>query len=427
MDKELRTARHLRGEITVPGDKSISHRAAMIGAIAEGVTEIGGFLRAADPLSTLQCIHDLGVETKFLSDTLSVHGKGLHGLRRPEKILDAGNSGTTIRLLTGILAGQKFSSEISGDAYLTQRPMRRIIEPLTLMGASISASRQQTAPLTITSVERLHAIDYVLPVASAQVKSAILLAGIFADGTTSVFESKKSRDHTERMLNLEIDHSNGMNVVKVVGKRPIYAKQFYVPGDPSSAAFFIVAGLIVPNSEIVIKNISVNPTRIGFIQVLQSMGANIKLEGENIVGGETIGNVVVSNSSLQSNIVLRGKIIPNIIDEIPILAVAAIFAKGTFEVRDASELRTKECDRIRAICYNIKAMGLEVEEFQDGFAFESKDRLLPSIYDSFGDHRIAMAFGIAGVASEGRSMVTNAECVDISFPSFWKTLEQLVD
>lgn len=425
MDLTVTKAKSLQGEITVPGDKSISHRAVMIGAISEGVTEITGFLGAADPVSTLSCFQHLGIEHKFENGKLLIYGKGLYGLRKPTTMLDAGNSGTTIRLLSGILAGQKFTTMISGDQYLVKRPMRRIIDPLTDMGAKITAAEHMTAPLTIHGVNPLKAIEYELPVASAQVKSAVLLAGLYANGTTRVIEHDLSRDHTERMLDLHSERAEGRNIISVKGGRQINARHFIVPGDPSSAAFFIVAGLIVPKSHIVIRNVGLNPTRIGFIALLRQMKANIKIENERVVGGELIGDVIVSASELTSNITLSGNIIPNVIDEIPILSVAGAFSNGSFSVKDAGDLRNKETDRISAICTNLRKMGIDVEEFKDGFAFETKNKLVAAEFDSFDDHRIAMASGIAALALNGESKILNAECVSISFPSFWETIRSL--
>lgn len=425
MNRIVSSAHSLQGEITVPGDKSISHRAVMIGAISNGVTEISGFLNAADPLSTLSCFQQLGIHHTLENNTLFVHGKGLYGLHQPTSILDAGNSGTTIRLLSGILAGQNFSSTITGDQYLCRRPMKRIIEPLTAMGARITAHDNFTAPLTIDGSYPLKAIDYKLPIASAQVKSAILFAGLYADGTTRVIETESSRNHTERMLGLRIEHIDSATVISVNGGMQIPARQFLVPGDPSSAAFFIVAALIVPHSHVVIKNVGLNPTRTGFISILKNMNARLSVESEREIGGELIGDVVVESSELKTNITVSGNIIPNIIDEIPILSVAAAFANGTFTIRDAADLRNKETDRIKAICHNLRKMGLDVEEYSDGFAFESKNNIIPNEFDSFDDHRIAMAFGIASLALKGESKVLNAECVGISFPEFWHTIELL--
>ena len=427
MDKILQPARHLRGEITVPGDKSISHRAVLIGSLSEGTTEVVGFLNAADPQSTLECVRALGIETSLTPRALQIVGKGLHGYREPKAQLSAGNSGTTIRLLSGILAGQKFPSQISGDQYLVRRPMKRIIDPLTEMGAHVVGTDKLTAPLKFFPSEKLHGITYELPIPSAQVKSAILLAGLFADGTTTVEETQGSRDHTERMLGVTTTRTTTKTQVSLVGGRQIPAKQFYIPGDPSSAAFFVVAGLITQDSELLIKNVGINPTRTGFLNVLRSMGGNISIENERLIGGEPIGDLVVKSSSLRSNVILEGSIIPNIIDEIPILAVAAAFAVGTFEVRGAFELRNKESDRIGAVCENLSLMGLDVEELEDGFAFNSTSLLIPSTFDSFGDHRIAMAFGVAAANLQGESTIKDSGCVDISFPAFWDTLHTLAN
>ncbi|MBP6673113.1 MAG: 3-phosphoshikimate 1-carboxyvinyltransferase, partial [Bacteroidetes bacterium] len=380
---------------------------------------------AADPLSTVSCFAALGIKHSFEKDRLFIHGNGLHGLRFSLTELDAGNSGTTIRLISGILAGQPFQTKISGDQYLIKRPMKRIIDPLTKMGAKISSTERFTAPLTIDPVAALHAIDYELPIASAQVKSAVLLAGLFADGTTRVIEHEPSRDHTERMLGLTPVKENGRTIISVNGGTALQARPFTVPGDPSSAAFFIVAALIVPGSEITITNVGLNPTRIGFLTVLKQMGASITIENERIIGGEPIGDIVVQYSELTANITISGEIIPNVIDELPILSVAAAFAVGTFEVKGAQDLRNKETDRIKAVCTNLRKLGLTVEEFTDGFAFESKKDLLSSDFDSFDDHRIAMAFGIAALALPGESTIINAECVSISFPIFWETVQSI--
>ncbi len=426
MDKILTKAKHLRGELVVPGDKSISHRAVMIAALAEGTSEITGFLAAADPLSTIACFKALGVEYEISNDIVRVHGKGLLGLREPASMLNAGNSGTTIRLISGILAGQKFPTRISGDEYLVKRPMKRIIEPLMKMGARISSTEKFTAPLAISPVAKLNAIRYELPIASAQIKSAVLLAGLYAEGTTCVVETEQSRDHTERMLGLQSKKIDGKNCITVEGGMKLRSTQFAVPGDPSSAAFFIVAGLIVPHSEILIKNVGLNPTRIGFLSVLKKMGGQIEILDEKIVGGEPIGNILVKSSSLTTDFVVEGEIIPNIIDEIPILAIAAVFAKGKIIFKNAADLRNKECDRIKAVCNNFSLMGIETEESPDGFAFESKIDVHTSEFNSFGDHRIAMSFGIASLALDGESKILDAGCVDISFPTFWQTLQILI-
>jgi 3-phosphoshikimate 1-carboxyvinyltransferase len=426
MQRPLKSGSILRGDISVPGDKSISHRSVMIGAIANGVTEITGFLQAADPLSTVSCMRGLGVEIDVEKHRILIHGNGLQSLTKPESMLDAGNSGTTIRLLSGILAGQKFATVISGDKYLVKRPMKRIVDPLRQMGADVRASDTGTAPLDFSPTGRLHAIRYELPIASAQVKSAVILAGLFAEGTTQVVEKTPSRDHTERMLGLTPSMEGTTSVISVEGGTELTARPFAVPGDPSSAAFFIVAALISRDAEIVVRNIGLNPTRIGFLDVLQRMGGKITIENARVIGGEQIGDIVVKSSSLKNTEPLKGSIIPNIIDEIPVLAVAGAFAEGVFEVRDARDLRAKECDRIAAVCHNLRALGIAVEEYEDGFAFEPKRIVSSTMFESFGDHRIAMAFGVAALSLPSGSTMNDADCVDISFPPFWNLLHSLI-
>lgn len=425
MDKVLSPAQSLHGIITVPGDKSISHRSVLIGALSEGTSEIEGFLDAADPLSTLSCINALGIKHAFVNKTLLLYGRGLFGLQPSSSVLDAGNSGTTIRLLSGILSGQPFASSISGDQYLTRRPMKRIIDPLEKMGAHITSSPECTAPLHIQGRYPLTPIDYELPVASAQVKSAVLLAGLYAEGETRVIESKPSRDHTERMLHLSKKLENGKTITSVTSGKKFRGDKYLVPGDPSSAAFFIVAGLIVPHSEILIRNVGLNPTRTGFIDVLLAMNADIIIENKRTIGGEPVGDIIVRTSELRNGRTLEGDIIPNIIDEIPILSIAGMFAQGLFCIRGAKDLRNKESDRIHSMCTNIRLTGIDVEEFDDGFAFESKNNLFQAEFDSFDDHRIAMAFGIASLVLKGETKIKNAECVSISFPAFWELLQSL--
>ncbi len=399
----------------------------MLGAIANGVTEITGFLQAADPISTVNCMRRLGVEIDAGESRIIIHGKGLHSLMKPDAMLDAGNSGTTMRLLSGILAGQKFPTMISGDKYLVKRPMKRIVEPLRQMGADVRSRAEGTAPLEFYPAPTgLHAIRYELPIPSAQVKSAILLAGLFAEGTTQVVETTPSRDHTERMLGLTPVQDGGVTVISVVGGTERAAVPFAVPGDPSSAAFFIVAALVAKDAEIVVRSIGLNPTRIGFLDVLTRMGGAITIDNERVVGGERIGDVVVKSSVLKNQGPLSGGIIANIIDEIPVLAVAGAFAEGVFEVRDARDLRAKECDRIAAVCHNLRALGITVEEYEDGFAFEPKRIVSSTVFESFGDHRIAMAFGVAALALQEESVMNDADCVDISFPPFWELLHSLI-
>ena len=413
----------LRGEVRVPGDKSISHRSFMIAALAEGRSTIRNASTAGDPMSTQGCIEALGIRVRRVGDVIEVHGKGLHGLSAPNGPLDAGNSGTTMRLMTGILSGQRFNSVLTGDEFLNRRPMGRIIDPLTEMGAQIAATDQRTAPLHIFTVEKLSPICYRLPLPSAQVKSAVLFAGLYAGGTTEVVEPVTSRDHTERMLGLKVGTGPNGRSVTIDGGMKIPAREFIVPGDVSAAAFWMVAACIVPDSELRIFNVGLNPTRRGVIDVLLSMGARITIEDEREVSGEPMGDLIVRTSSLQ-NTKLSGSIIPNIIDEIPVLAVAAAVSKGKFEVRDAHDLRNKECDRIAAVANNLIGMGVDVDVYDDGFSFEGIPALKGARLDSYSDHRIAMAFAVAALVARGATTIEKSHYASISFPTFWDVLEQ---
>ena len=413
------------GTVTVPGDKSISHRALMISALANGTSEIHGYLDAADPHSTLQCLRDLGVDIQIEDSIITVRGQGLHGLRAPSRILDAGNSGTTIRLLTGILAGQSFSTTITGDDSLRQRPMKRIIEPLSRMGARIQSSETQTAPLTIAGVSPLHPMDYRMHISSAQVKSAILFAGLFADGITRVSETTQTRDHTERMLGLTPVKSGDSFLIEVVGGTELRAQRFQVPGDVSSAAFLISAALLVPHSELQILNVGLNPTRTRMIEFFRSVGGSIVTTSESTVAGEPLGDLLVRSSELHGSVELGGKQVVELIDEIPIIAVTLALSGCSLAIRGATDLRNKESDRIRSIVINLRLLGVEVEEYADGFAFQPKNPLIAAECNSFADHRIAMAFGVAGLVLNGHTVITQSECVDISFPSFWELLRSV--
>jgi 3-phosphoshikimate 1-carboxyvinyltransferase len=421
MDIAIPKSKGLKGTYFLPGDKSISHRAMMISALADGMSEIIGYSAAADPQSTRRCFSDLGIAVEEHDEVLHVYGKGLNGLRVSDKSLDCGNSGTTMRLLSGIMAGQKFSSTLVGDESLSRRPMKRVMNPLHLMGANIQGTAGQTAPLHIKPVDRLKAIQYEMPVASAQVKSSILFAGLFADGETSVVESIPTRDHTERMLGCAINNENGKYVVKVQGGKKIPASSFLVPGDISAATFLIVAALIVPNSEIQISNVGLNPSRCEILSVLRSIGCDIVVENQRVISGEEIGDLVVRSSELHGDLQIHGEIVAALIDEIPALAIAALFTEGTFTLHDAKELRAKETDRIAAIVINLRALGVDVEEYDDGFSLKGKQKLESTVLPSYDDHRIAMAFGVAGLQSGGIIM-QKAECVDISFPGFWEQI-----
>jgi 3-phosphoshikimate 1-carboxyvinyltransferase len=396
----------------------------MIAALAEGCSTVRNASTAGDPMSTQGCIEALGIPVRRSGEVVEVHGKGLHGLSAPAGLLDAGNSGTTMRLMTGILAGQRFNSVLTGDEFLNRRPMGRIIDPLTQMGAQITATDTRTAPLHIFAVEKLLPVCYQLPLPSAQVKSAVLLAGLYAGGTTEVIEPVTSRDHTERMLGLKVSTGPKGRSVVIQGGMKIPAREFVVPGDISAAAFWMVAACIVPDSEIRIINVGVNPTRRGVIDVLISMGAHIAIENEREVSGEPMGDLIVRTSSLR-NTKLSGSIIPNIIDEIPVLAVAAAVSSGTFEVRDAHDLRNKECDRIAAVANNLLEMGVDVEVYDDGFAFEGVPALTGAHLDSYSDHRIAMAFAIAALVAQGETTIEKSYYASISFPTFWEVLEKI--
>ena len=421
----------LKGTVSVPGDKSISHRGIMFGSIADGTTEIHNFLPGADCLATIRCFRALGIEIEQEGSTVTVHGKGLHGLSAPSHILDVGNSGTTTRLLSGILAGQPFESKLSGDESLNSRPMKRIIDPLTQMGADISSILHNgCAPLYIAP-SRLHGIHYDSPVASAQVKSCILLAGLYADGETSVTEPGLSRNHTELMLKEfgadirsvhDLDCSRTTAIIQP--GRELHGQKLTVPGDISSAAYFIAAGLIVPDSEIRITNVGINPTRAGILKICEDMGARIELSNERTEGGEKIADITVRTSRLHGT-VIEGDIIPALIDEIPVIAVMAAVAEGTTVIRDAAELKVKETDRIETVTDNLKAMGCDVTPTEDGMIINGGKLKGASIHTLL-DHRIAMAFSIAALAAEGRTRILDSKCVDVSYPAFYDTFEELL-
>lgn len=426
MDAVIEGKRRIKGEVVPPPDKSVSHRSVMIGAIAEGTTEVERFLFADDCLRTVDCFRKMGIEIELKGHNfVIVKGKGLKGLREPEGELYAGNSGTTMRLLLGILAGQDFEAVLSGDASLSRRPMGRVVEPLRLMGARIEGrDGGRFAPLTIRG-GRLKGIHYELPVASAQVKSALLLAGLYAEGETAVVERQKSRDHTEIMLKEfggKISSDDGL--VRVTPVEKLYARKVVVPGDISSAAFFMVAAAICENSELLIKDVGLNPTRTGIIDILREMGCSVEIQNEKTQNGEKVGDVLVRGNDLRG-VVIDGKIMPRLIDEIPAIAVAAAFAQGETVIKDAGELRVKESDRIKSVAWNLKKLGAEVEEFEDGLLIKGGRKLKPCDMESFGDHRIAMAMAVAAISIPGRSRIKNAECVDISFPGFFEILNKI--
>ncbi len=416
----------LRGKTKVPGDKSIAHRAAMLSSISSGDVRISNYPRGEDNLSTISAIKALGVEVEFGDGDVFVRGKGPYSLKEPADVLYLGNSGTTFRLISGILSAQPFFSVLTGDDSLRSRPMERIIEPLTLMGAEVIGRANNRYPPIAIKGGRLKGISYNLKVASAQVKSAILLAGLYADGRTEVIEPKKSRDHTERMLKyLDVPLDIDENKISIEGGVYPKAKNLFVPGDISSAAFLIVAALITDDSEIVIEDVGLNPTRAGFIDVLLEMGANIEVRKKGLVCNEPFGDIKVSSSRLSSTDI-RGGIIPKVIDEIPILAVAACFAEGKTEIRDARELRVKESDRIASLATELPKLGAKVEEHPDGLTIYGKGSLkgASSIF-SYGDHRICMALYVACLASFGESFIYDVECVKVSYPEFFETIDRL--
>ncbi|WP_434309074.1 3-phosphoshikimate 1-carboxyvinyltransferase [Hominifimenecus sp. rT4P-3] len=415
----------LHGEIIVPGDKSISHRGVMLGAIASGTTEINNFLRGADCLSTIACFSKMGVEIEGTHDRILVHGNGLRGLKTPSQILDCGNSGTTTRLMSGILSAQSFTSTMVGDSSLKTRPMRRIIKPLSQMGANItSVLGNDCVPLRISG-SPLTGIHYDSPVASAQVKSSILLAGLYAEGDTSVTEPALSRNHTELMLSaFGAKISSSGTTASVQGVKELYGQKIDVPGDISSAAYFLAAALIVPGSEVVLRNVGINHTRDGILTVCKQMGANLTYENLKI-SGEPCADIVVRHSELQG-VTIEGEIIPRLIDELPMIAVLACFAKGTTIIRDAAELKVKESNRIRVIVDNLSAMGADIEETDDGMIIHGGRPLHGAVIDSHNDHRIAMSFSIAALNCEGEITITRKDCVSISYPRFYIDLKKLI-
>lgn len=428
--KTITKASGLRGEVTIPGDKSISHRSIMFGSLARGTTEITNFLEGADCLSTIDCFRKMGINIEKKQNHILVNGNGLRGLTEPTDILNVGNSGTTTRLISGILAGQSFTSVLSGDDSLNSRPMGRIMTPLNSMGANIiSINNNNCAPLKIIP-GKLHGIDYISPVASAQVKSAILLAGLYADGETCVTEPALSRNHTELMLNgfgasvSTTLHPDGTATAHIKPCEELYGQKINVPGDISSAAYFIAAGLLVPDSELLVKNVGINETRAGFIKVCEMMGADITLLNKKIQGGEPTADVLVKTSQLKGCTV-EGDIIPTLIDEIPMIAVMAAFAEGTTIIKDAAELKVKETNRIDTVVNNLKAMGADIAPTDDGMIIEGTGHLNGSDIESYLDHRIAMAFAIAALAAECETRIHNSQCVDVSYPQFFDTIETI--
>lgn len=414
----------LHGKVTIPGDKSISHRSVMFGSIAKGETEITNFLQGADCLSTISCFRAMGIEIENDGNRVLVHGKGLHGLTKPNHVLDCGNSGTTTRLISGILSAQNFDVTLTGDASIQKRPMKRIMDPLSLMGADIrSINENGCAPLAISG-RPLHGIHYQSPVASAQVKSAILLAGLYADGETRVTEPYVSRNHSELMLShfgADVHTEDTTAVIRPV--KELYGQKIEVPGDISSAAFFLAAGLLIPDSEILIRNVGINPTRDGILRICKDMGADITLLNEK-TSGEPTADLLVRSSRLHGT-VIGGSVIPTLIDELPMIAAMACFADGETIIKDASELKVKESNRIAVMVENLSAMGADVEETEDGMIIRGGKSLHGAVIDSHLDHRIAMTFAITGCMAEGETEILGAECVNISYPGFYDDLKRL--
>ena len=428
--RTIAPTRGLKGEVTIPGDKSISHRSIMLGSIALGTTEITHFLEGADCLSTIDCFRKMGVEIERKPSSILVHGKGLRGLTAPASTLNVGNSGTTTRLISGILSGQNFATTLSGDDSLNSRPMKRIMTPLNTMGAHIrSLNDNGCAPLHIRP-GALHGIHYQSPVASAQVKSAVLLAGLYADSPTSVTEPALSRNHTELMLQgfgayVATDlHTDGTATAHVEPCKELYGQQICVPGDISSAAYFIAAAVLVPGSELLVKNVGTNFTRAGFLKVCKAMGADIETVSQTIEGGESRADLLVRYSHLKGT-VIEGDIIPTLIDEIPMIAIMAAFADGQTVIRDAAELKVKETHRIDTGTAGVTAMAADNKQTDDGMIIEGTGHLNGASIQSYLDHRIAMAFSVAGLASDGETQIVDSQCVDVSYPEFYATLNSV--
>ena len=432
--RTIHSAKHLTGGVEPPGDKSISHRYAMIAAIAEGASELRHFAAAADCHSTLDCMKSLGAEVKIDKETVRVTGRGLHGLKATRRALDAGNSGTTMRLLAGILAGQEFTSQLTGDASLQKRPMKRVVGPLRQMGADIRAREDNFAPLEIRG-GRLHAIDFQMPMASAQVKSAVLLAGLFADGETIVTEPARTRDHTE--LALEEFGAPVEKIGKTIriqglasgnGNANLQARSLDVPGDLSSAVFFIAAASLFTDSNVLIHNVGLNPTRTAILDVFASMGASLQMLSVRSAHGEIVGDLSVKGASLKGG-VIEGDQIPLVIDELPMLAALGPYTEQGVEIRDAAELRVKESDRIAALAENLRRMGAKVEERPDGLRVEGRaaGKLRGAEIEPHADHRIAMAFAIAALGANGPTVIRDADCAAVSYPNFFADLERVAE
>lgn len=429
MEIRVRQSKKIQGQIEVPGDKSISHRAVMLGALSQGVTEVKNFLMGADCLSTIECFRAMGTKFEQIGETsVIIKGMGLRGLKEPGDVLNVGNSGTTIRLMMGVLAGQPFFSTVTGDESIRKRPMARVAAPLREMGAFIDGRQGGSLVPIAVRGGSLNSIDFVSTVASAQVKSAVMLAGLYATGVTTIKEPQKSRDHTERMLAyLGAQTCITDNTVQITGGAELVGKPIEVPGDISSAAFFMVAAAILPGSSVRINRVGLNPTRTGIIDVLLSMGTDLQIENERELNGEPVGDIIVKGGNKLRGTIIEGGLIPRLIDEIPIIAVAAAAAEGETIIRDAAELKVKETDRIATVSCELTKMGVEITQTDDGMIINGGSRLKGSFCESHGDHRVAMTAAIAGLAAAGETVVNNAGCVDVSFPGFSYLLSRLVE
>jgi 3-phosphoshikimate 1-carboxyvinyltransferase len=431
--RTIHPAKTLSGGVEPPGDKSISHRYAMLAALAEGTSELRHFAAAADCRSTLDCMKALGAEVKLDKDIARVTGHGLRGLKRTRRALDAGNSGTTMRLLAGILAGQTFTSQLTGDSSLQRRPMKRVVGPLREMGADIRAREDNFAPLEIRG-GRLHAIDFQMPMASAQVKSAVLLAGLFAEGETTVTEPARTRDHTEIALEefgASIEkHGKAIHVRGIGGNGSanLQARSLDIPGDLSSAVFFIAAASMFPDANLLIHNVGLNPTRTAILDVFASMGASLQMLSVRSAHGEIVGDLAVKGAALKGGVV-EGQQIPLVIDELPMLAALGPYTERGIEIRDAAELRVKESDRIAALAENLRRMGATVEERPDGLRVEGRKagKLRGAEIEPYGDHRIAMAFAVAALAAQGSTVIRDADCAGVSYPTFFDDLNRVAE
>lgn len=424
--RTIEPAAALRGDFTVPGDKSISHRSIMLGSLAEGTTRVEGFLTGEDNLATLKAFEAMGVTIRRNSETsLEIDGRGLDGLEEPDDVIDCGNSGTTMRLMTGLLAGQDFFSVLTGDRYLRRRPMKRVVMPLSQMGARIAGRRGgELAPLAIQG-GGLRPMTYASPVASAQVKSALLLAGLYAEGETTVHEPHLSRDHSERMLKwFGADLRSFDGGVTIAGRPRLLARDVLIPGDISSAAFFMVAGLITPGSELLIRNVGVNPSRSGVIDILQAMGGRIELLNRRTPSGEPVADILVKASQLKG-VEIGGDLVPRAIDEFPVICIAAAMAEGVTTIRDAHELRVKETDRIAAMTDGLVKLGAAVEPGDDGMIITGCEHLRGGPVESHGDHRIAMSFAVAALVCDSPVTINDTACTETSFPGFWDVLKSV--